>query len=162
MGGQPGGDTGAPGTGGTMGDVPCHEITDEVACLQRQTVCRADYCVDFVRCATPEDPRLACAVPPGSSCSMFERGPTGTPPIGCMLAPWCHPIYTAIPPPEVCASPIDCTMLVSCGDNGTANCSGATGTHCGGDPPSCAPGYVPSLNGAGCYEGCVPVSYCAS
>ncbi len=146
---------GAPGSGGSAGNIPCHQITDELTCLRRETACRTDYCSGFVRCANPDDPRLPCAVPPGQlSCAAFKF------PVACQSVPWCHPIYSALPPSEVCAAPNVCAMLVACGDNGTAQCAGAIGTRCGGDPPSCAPGYTASLNSAGCYEGCTPLFYC--
>lgn len=160
VGGQPGSGTGAPGAGGAPGDIPCHQITDEMACVNRQSACRADYCADFVRCANPDDPRLPCSVPPDAQpCS--TTAPSGVT-IYCLdPVPWCHPVYGAQPPPEVCPPPLVCSKPLGCGDNGTANCV-ASGTRCGGDPPSCAPGYLPSINSAGCYEGCVPVFYCGS
>jgi hypothetical protein len=149
---------GAPGTGGAAGDVPCRQISDEASCLRRGSACRADYCTSFVRCANPDDSRLPCAVPPGASCPMLSRPPI----IACPSTPWCHPVYSAMPPPEVCPSPNVCITLIACADNGTAQCNGATGTRCGGDPPACAAGYTPALNSAGCYEGCVPLAYCGS
>ena len=163
-GGQSGatGAAGAPGVGGATGDIPCQQITDEQACSARGAACRVDGCTGFVRCSNPDDPRLPCPVPPQYSCSMFlNRGLADAPPTACLSVPWCHPIYTAVLPPELCSNSNTCTMFISCGDNGTAQC-GATGTRCGGDPPSCAAGYAPSLNSAGCYEGCVPLSYCGS
>lgn len=151
------GTAGAPGAGGAAGNVPCQQISDEASCLRLGAACRADYCTGFVRCANPNDSRLPCAVPPGSSCPMFSSRI-----IACPSVPWCHPVYSAMPPPEVCPNPNVCIMVIACADSGTAQCKGATGTRCGGDPPACAPGYTPALNSAGCYEGCVPLAYCGS
>ena len=160
-GGTPGnggnGAAGAAGVGGAAGNIPCQQISDEAGCLRRAGACPADYCTRIERCGNPNDSRLPCAPPAGSSCAMFNRTI-----IACPGVPWCHPVYSAMPPPEVCPSPNVCTMLIACADNGTAQCAGATGTRCGGDPPACAVGYAPAINSAGCYEGCVPLSYCGS
>jgi len=149
------------GAGGSEGKIPCQRITDGQACNSRAD-CRYDGCTDFVRCANPDDPRLPCSVPPGANrCSMSIATPLGKAFPYCMTStPWCHPIYSENPPPEVCPPPLDCATLVGCADNGTAQCVDATGTRCGGDPPSCASGNSPAINSAGCYEGCVPLSYC--
>ena len=163
VGGQSGA-TGAAGVGGATGDVPCQQITDEQACGARGAACRVDGCTGFVRCSNPDDPRLPCSVPPQYSCSMFVNPSVadGPPSALCLSVPWCHPIFTPVLPPELCANPSGCIMFISCGDNGTANCADATGTRCGGDPPACAAGYAPSINSTGCYDGCVPLSYCGS
>jgi hypothetical protein len=164
VGGQPGGagaaGGGAGGPGGATGKIPCQQIIDALTCSTRAD-CRSDACTDFVRCASPDDPRLPCPVPPGANPCSTANGPflpycTGT------GAPWCHPIYSEMPPPEVCPPPLDCATLVGCGDNGTAKCVGATGTRCGRDPPSCASGYMAAIDSSGCYEGCVPLRYCGS
>jgi hypothetical protein len=157
--GAPGGVAGAPGLGGATGKIPCQQITDAITCSMRAD-CRSDGCTDFVRCASPDDPRLPCPVPADANPCSTTHGPFLPYCVG--PAPWCHPIYSEMPPPEVCPPPLDCAMLVGCGDNGTARCVGSTGTRCGRDPPSCASGYMAAIDSSGCYEGCVPLFYCDS
>jgi hypothetical protein len=156
---------GAMGIGGTIGvggataTVPCNKLSDDVTCIAHG--CRADYCPNcrasrFVRCAAPGDPMPACG--PAPPC--FPLGClTNNSLAACEAAGNCHGVFAPLPS-GMCADSTACSSFAGCADGLFTPCASTLEPRCGQAPPSCAPGYLPSLSGP-CYEGCVPQDECA-
>lgn len=152
---------GAAGVGGATATVPCNKLGVELTCIERG--CRADYCPNcptrrFVGCATPGDPMPACGpAPPCFPTDCIVANSLAA----CQAVGHCHAVFGSLLPSGMCADPTTCLSFAGCVDGLFTPCPSAPPPpRCGLPPPSCSPGYVPSLSGP-CYEGCVPKDECA-
>jgi hypothetical protein len=136
-------------------------------------VCQGDNC-EWANARCPDDPNYTCASSADCAAGCFcaasgvceEAGFCGSNQ-DCPTGYTCDTARSScVPdaPPPTCTTTADCVNGTYCQDNACVpgTCAGPAAT-CNLQPPTCAEGQVPLIDGTGCYAGtCFEIAQCSA